>query len=139
MKQLTKNFHRSEFDCKDGTKVPNKYKANVIRLACNLQVLRDFVNENKREQLAININSAYRTESHNKAVKGAENSQHLTAKAVDIWIATILPVKLYFIIDTLIDQGKMDEGGLFLYNSFVHYDIRGEKRRWNYSTNYKID
>lgn len=139
MKQLTKNFHRSEFDCKDGTKVPEKYRSNVIRLACNLQVLRDFLNENREKQIGININSGYRTVSHNKKEGGAIKSQHLTAKAGDIWVATILPVKLYFIIDTLIDQGKMDEGGLFLYNNFVHYDIRGEKRRWNYSTNYKID
>jgi hypothetical protein len=29
----------------------------------------------------------------------------------------------------------MKEGGLGLYNSWVHYDIRGKKIRWDKSTN----
>ena len=27
--QLTKNFNRQEFDCKDGTEVPNEFLQNV--------------------------------------------------------------------------------------------------------------
>jgi len=27
----------------------------------------------------------------------------------------------------------MKEGGLGLYNTFVHYDIRGTKARWDYT------
>lgn len=132
MNQITKNFHRKEFDCKDGTEVPKIYKNNVIKVAANLQVIRDFFDK------PIIINSAYRTLAHNNKVKGSPTSQHLTAKAVDIRINGITPVTLYHLLEWLIYTKKIDEGGLLLYNTFVHYDIRGYKARANYSTLYRI-
>lgn len=132
MKQLTKNFHRSEFDCKDGTVVPIKYKNNLIKLATNLQVIRDHLGA------PITISSGYRTESHNKQEGGSINSQHLTASAADLHQSKLTPLLLYNLIETLIEIGKVDQGGVFLYNWGVHYDIRGVKARGNYSTIYKI-
>ena len=41
--QLTKNFSRQEFDCKDGTIVPDKFLFNVKEVAENLQALRDYL------------------------------------------------------------------------------------------------
>ena len=41
--QLTKNFNRQEFDCKDGTKVPDEFLPNVQEVANNLQILRDYL------------------------------------------------------------------------------------------------
>ena len=38
--QLTKNFNRQEFDCKDGTKVPDEFLQNVQEVANNLQILK---------------------------------------------------------------------------------------------------
>lgn len=132
MKQLTKNFHRSEFDCKDGTRVPVKYKNNLIKLATNLQVIRDDLNA------PITISSGYRTEMHNRKVGGAKHSQHLTASAADLHQSKLNPLELYFRIECLIRLGKVDEGGVFLYDWGVHYDVRGVKARGNYSTLYKI-
>lgn len=129
--QLTKNFNLKEFNCKDGTEVPEMYLANVKKLAKNLQVLRDYLG------FPIMINSAYRTPSHNKKVGGASNSQHLEAKAGDLKVKQITPKQLYNAIAHLINTGRMDEGGLGLYDTFVHYDIRSNKARWNYSKKYK--
>jgi uncharacterized protein YcbK (DUF882 family) len=124
--RLTKNFTKREFKSKDGSKMSIEILENVKELACNLQVLRDFLGEPLR------INSAYRSEAHNQAVGGSSRSQHLLGKASDLRVRELDSEDLYHIIEALISEGKMKEGGLGLYNSFVHYDIRGTRARWNF-------
>ena len=122
--RLTKNFNLSEFDCKDGTEMPSELLANVLELAENLQVLRDFVG------VPIKINSSYRSLSHNANIGGSKSSQHLFAKAADIVIESKSPEQVANIIKALISEGKMKQGGIGVYNTFTHYDIRGHKARW---------
>ena len=122
--RLTKNFNLSEFDCKDGTEMPSELLANVLELAENLQVLRDFVG------VPIKINSSYRSLSHNAKIGGSKSSQHLFAKAADIVIESKSPEQVANIIKALISDGKMKQGGISAYNTFTHYDIRGHKARW---------
>jgi uncharacterized protein YcbK (DUF882 family) len=123
--KLTKNFSLKEFDCKDGTPVPKVYYNNVQELTNNLQVLRDYLG------VPVEITgSGYRTPSWNKNVGGAKNSQHLTASAADINAKGYTPIKLAAVIEKLIKEGKMKQGGLGIYAGFVHYDIRGTKARW---------
>ena len=122
--RLTKNFNLSEFDCKDGTEMPSELLTNVLELAENLQVLRDFV------RVPIKINSSYRSLSHNANVGGSKSSQHLFAKAADIVIESKSPEQVANIIKALISEGKMKQGGIGVYNTFTHYDIRGHKARW---------
>ena len=130
--QLTKNFHLLEFGCKDGVGVPAKYLDNVKKLANNLQVLRDELNS------PIVINSAYRHTAYNKRINGVKNSQHLTASASDINVKGFTPEEVAETILELIKEGKISEGGVGLYNSFVHLDIRGTSARWNKSSKYKL-
>ena len=123
--QLTKNFKRQEFDCKDGTIVPDKYLDNLQRVAENLQTITDHLG------VPITITgSGYRTPSHNKKVGGAKNSQHLYANGADINARGYTPRQLYDVIEELINNGKMEQGGLGLYKGFVHYDRRGTRARW---------
>lgn len=124
--RLTKNFTKREFKSKDGSRMPDSVLENVKELALNLQVLRDFLGEPLR------INSAYRSEAHNQSVGGSSRSQHLLGKASDLRVKDLDSEDLYHIIEALISEGKMKEGGLGLYNSFVHYDIRGARARWNF-------
>jgi hypothetical protein len=123
--KLTKDFWLSEFACKDGTPVPLVLMPNVRLLATNLQVIRDTVNE------PIYLNSAYRHPSYNKAVGGAEDSRHLYAEAGDLRAKTLSPDKLSGVIKELIADGKIHDGGLGLYNSFTHYDVRPKPARWD--------
>lgn len=123
--KLTENFNSSEFDCKDGTKVPAEFMKNCKEVAINLQVLRD--------SLGVTVaitGSGYRTPSHNTKVKGAKNSQHLTASAADINVKGYTPRQLSVVIERLIKEGKMKQGGIGVYPNFLHYDIRGKKARW---------
>ena len=122
--QLTPNFHIREFKCKDGSKVPEALEANVRLLATQLQVLRDFIG------IPIHLNSAYRTEAYNASIGGSPKSQHKLAKAADMVTAKYTPKQLANIIKKLIKQGKMIQGGVGVYPSFVHYDVRGTEARW---------
>jgi len=122
--ELTKNFNSNEFNCHDGTSVPDELIPNLKVLATNLQVLRDFLGE------SIHVNSGYRTEAYNKKVGGKKNSYHQKAMASDITCKSKTPKQLHAIIEKLIAEKKMKQGGLGLYPGFVHYDVRGVKARW---------
>lgn len=123
--KLTKNFDLKEFECKSGCDMPLEVYENVIKLAGELQKLRTYVDR------PIRINSAYRCESHNAKVGGSKTSQHLLGKASDIVIESLKPAEVFIIIEDLIDMGEMLQGGLGLYDTFVHYDIRKSKARWD--------
>ena len=125
--KLTDNFDSFEFNCKDGTIVPNELYSNMVELAKNLQVLRDELGK------PVRINSAYRTPKYNKKVGGASRSQHLLCKAADIVVAGVTPTEVAETIERLIKEKKMMQGGIGIYNTFTHYDIRGVKARWNFT------
>lgn len=123
---MTKNFKQSEFDCKCGCEMPEDVLANVTKLANQLQYVRDNV------AMPITINSGYRCQAHNKSVGGSENSQHLLGKAADIVINGLDPVlDTYDYLDDLILTGEILQGGIGMYKTFTHYDIRKTKARWN--------
>lgn len=136
--KLTNHFNSQEFACKDGTAVPDKYLPNVQKLAKNLQIIRDRLNEKYGKkvgkEISIVINSGFRTASYNKRVGGASSSQHLTASAGDSKATGITIKQYYDTILELIKEGKIHNGGVGLYNTFVHYDIRKNPARWDYRT-----
>ena len=122
---MTKNFKLKEFECKCGCDMPLEVYENIIKLASQLQFLRDYTGR------PITINSAYRCPEHNAKVGGSKTSQHLLGKAADITIQSLKPAEVYALIKELIDMGHLLQGGLGLYDTFVHYDIRKTKARWN--------
>jgi uncharacterized protein YcbK (DUF882 family) len=122
--QLTSHFAWEEFDCKDGTKVPQEYWGNVQLLATNLEALRRAFDK------PIQIVSGFRTKAHNKAVGGAPSSQHLTASAADIKIEGHTPKEVAAKIEALVADKRMTQGGIGIYPTWVHYDIRGVHARW---------
>ena len=122
--ELTKNFSKKEFDSKDGTKMPDNVLVNVAKLACNLQRLRDAIGK------PIIINSGYRSPLHNAKVGGSPNSQHLLGKAADIRVNGMTPKEVKAVVERLISEGKMHNGGIGLYPTFLHYDCRDNPARW---------
>lgn len=121
---MTENFNLSEFASKDGADFPQKVVENLYELAKNLEVIRAFYKK------PIKVNSGYRSPQHNKNVGGSPKSQHVQGKAADLVISGITPQELAKGIQMLIDNGKISEGGIGVYDTFTHYDIRGTKARW---------
>ncbi len=128
---LTDNFTLKEARCKDKyrTPVPKRLMANAKKVAMQLEILRKAIGN-----LPVNTNSWFRTPAHNRKEGGHETSEHMEAIAVDFWVFGIPPLILYHIIEALIRSGVMEEGGLGLYDGFVHYDCRGYRSRWDYRT-----
>jgi len=120
-----KNFRPQEFYCKCGRcsgEPPDP--AATRHLAWVLQQIRDLVN------VPIKINSAYRCPSHNQRVGGAPQSKHKLGIAADLNPRGLSPDELHEAIEDLVRSTRIPEGGLGLYDTFVHYDIRPTKARW---------
>jgi len=123
--KLTKNFSKHEYDCNCGCKMPIDVLKNIKRLATQHQVIRDYIKE------PIKITSGYRCEAHNRDIGGVLGSKHTKGLAGDLQVNDLSPIQLNLIIEYLINRGDILQGGLGVYNTFIHYDIRGRKARWN--------
>lgn len=115
--KLSKNFTVKEFACSDGTDTV----FISLALVNLLQKIRDHFGK------AVIINSAYRTEAHNKAIGGATYSQHKYGLAADIHINGVMPKEIAAYVETLLPSS----GGIGIYKSFTHVDVRRVKSRWN--------
>ena len=123
--RLTNNFKLQEFGCRDGSLPEGELLENCRELADNLQVLRDHIGK------PINIISGYRPPAYNKKIGGAKKSQHLLARAADIKVSGMAPAEVHATVLKLIKAGKMKQGGVGKYSTFVHYDTRGTAARWS--------
>ena len=71
----------------------------------------------------LRINSGYRCSAHNHDVGGKAGSIHLLGKAADIFTELASPQEIHEYLENI-------NGGLGLYSTFVHVDVRGYKARW---------
>lgn len=126
--KLTKNFDREEFECTDGSEMPIDVQLNIAELAVQLEIIRSHFNA------PVHINSAYRSLEYNRSIGSNDSSQHVLGRAADITIKGVSPDDVADAIEFLITTGMLKEGGVGRYNTFTHYDIRGERARWNYKT-----
>ncbi len=115
-KRLSENFKVKEFASTDGAD-PIFIAPQLIMV---LQRIRSHFNK------PITINSGYRTNARNKAVNGAKYSQHLYGTAADIVVSGIAPKDVAAYAETLLP----DTGGIGIYSTFTHIDVRREKARW---------
>lgn len=115
-KKISANFRVREFACSDGSD-PIFIDSELVSV---LQKIRSHFGR------AVTITSAYRTPGHNKACNGTSYSQHLYGRAADIKIAGINPAKVAAYAEKLMPQS----GGIGLYDTFTHIDVRGQKSRW---------
>ena len=109
----------SEFAAHDGTPYPTMWETSRRQpLAAALDALE--VNTGPLE-----IISAYRPESYNRAIGGATHSQHVSGRAVDVRSATLPPEDIKRFLDELVASGAVPQiHGIGLYPGWVHFDIR---------------
>lgn len=119
-KSLTSSFKVREFACNDGS--------DVILIHPDLpSVLQNIRNQFGKP---IIINSGYRTPEYNKKVGGATRSQHCYGTAVDIVVDGVSPASVAAAAEKALKE--MDyPGGIGLYKSFVHVDVRSKRYRWD--------
>ncbi len=115
-KKLSTNFAVKEFACKDGS------DAVLVapRLVMVLQSLRSHF------CAAVTINSGYRTPQYNARVGGVTDSQHCYGTAADIVVRGKTPAQ----VAAYARQLMPDWGGVGVYDSFCHIDVREAKADW---------
>ena len=116
-KKVSTNFKVKEFACQDGSD-PIFIDSELVTV---LQKIRSHFGK------AVTITSAYRTPTRNKAVGGTAYSQHLYGMAADIKVSGISPCKVADYAETLLPN----KGGIGVYDTFTHIDVRATKARWN--------
>lgn len=118
-RQITEHFRVYEFACTDGSD-PVFISTALVEILENIRV---------HFGAPLHINSGYRTVSYNASVKDSSpKSQHCSGLAADIWVEGHTPAEVYAYAETLLGN----HGGLGIYNTFVHIDVRADKSRWDY-------
>jgi uncharacterized protein YcbK (DUF882 family) len=122
MMKLSENFSREEFACKCGC----GFDTVDTQLIDVLQEVRS------RVATPITINSSCRCSKHNDAVGGSAKSQHLKGRAADICVAGMSTEELASHVAVVLEEKQID-GGLGLYDTFVHVDTRSNgPARWGF-------
>lgn len=114
-------FDTREFESRDGAKSPFGETVVKPELVHLLNRIRE------KWGRPIIVNSAYRSPEHNKAVGGVANSYHVQGLAADIRPES--PEDLDELQDLCLEI--VADGGVGLYDTFVHVDARGRKARWD--------
>lgn len=113
--RLSSNFRVKEFACNDGSD-PIFIDSDLVSI---LQKIRTHFKK------PVTITSAYRTPIYNNKVGSGRYSQHLYGRAADIKVQGIAPKEVAKYAETLLPNG-----GIGIYNTFVHIDVRSVKSRW---------
>ena len=117
-KQLSAHFKVREFACHDGS--DTIFVSDV--LVRTLESSRTHIGK------PLHINSGYRTEADNAATKDAASySQHKYGLAADITIQGVKLAQIAAYAETLLPG----TGGIGIYKTFTHIDVRKVKSRWN--------
>jgi uncharacterized protein YcbK (DUF882 family) len=129
-KRLSKHFTVEEFDCHDGTKVkPREYDG--LRYLC-----RQFLEPLRAKFGSVTVHSGYRTAAYNRRIGGASNSFHVypahdgNDQAADISCARGNPKQWHAYLNSIRKRKRNGRGGLGLYSTFVHVDLRDTTANW---------
>lgn len=117
MGDISNHFSRSEFRCHCGC----GFDTVDVELITVLEHIRETFGGRP-----VSVTSGSRCEKHNKAVYGAENSQHMLGKAADFTIRNVPLKKVYDYLCSTFDNRY----GVGLYKLWIHIDVRPKKARW---------
>lgn len=115
MGDLTKNFSLWEFRCRCGC----GFDQVNMTLVHALQEVRDLLG------VPLHVNSGCRCPTHNAAIGGVPDSQHVLGNAADVCGPPVTRVR-----KAMRQVAAFREGGIGQYPTFTHGDVRGYRARW---------
>jgi len=118
-----------ELACKDGTIYPPEWQMRALTLGFEFEAIRRLAGNHQ-----IQITSAYRTPAYNRAVGGAQLSQHIEGRALDLRIPLALSSSEFFAV--CLERAREADSrirGIGRYQTHVHIDTRQSLRlvHWN--------
>ena len=116
-KQLSAHFKVREFACGDGS--------DAVLVAPRLVMVLETIRAHFDAPVV--IHSGYRTPQYNAKVGGVTDSQHCYGTAADIVVRGKTPAQ----VAAYARQLMPDWGGVGVYDSFCHIDVREAKADWN--------
>lgn len=120
---ITTHFSWWEAQCRCGCIMPQHVADEVVLTARWAETVREALGDRP-----INVISWYRCPSHNLAVKGAQNSQHLYGRAIDFTVKEVAPNLVQAVCKSLYPQHVC---GLGRYKGSTHIDRRpGQCETW---------
>lgn len=115
-RQLSAHFKVREFACGDGS--------DAVLVAPRLVMVLESIRTHFG--VPVTISSGYRTPQYNAKVDGAAHSQHCYGMAADIVVKGQTPET----VAAYARQLMPDWGGVGVYKSFTHVDVREAKAGW---------
>jgi uncharacterized protein YcbK (DUF882 family) len=128
--RLSKHFTVEEFDCKDGTRVQRR-DYNGLEYLC-----RTYLEPLRKKYGRVTVHSGYRTRAHNASVGGASQSFHCYTihdgndQAADVSCSRGTPRDWHRTLAAIRRKKRNGKGGLGLYRTFVHVDLRDFAADW---------
>lgn len=129
--RLSPHFVVEEFDCHDGTKV-QKRDYDGLEYLC-----KQFLEPLRKKFGSVTINSGFRTKAYNARIGGASKSFHVYTmhdgndQAADVRCARGNPTQWRNFMAGIRSKKRSGKGGLGLYRTFVHVDLRDYKSDWS--------
>jgi len=111
-------FDRSEFACKCGCGFDNINFALIEKL--------DSISRHFDKQ--VTITSGCRCDEHNRKIGGVPDSHHVQGTAADIVVKGVDP---YEVAKYAMEMRFKLMGGVGIYDTFTHIDVRGTKAQWD--------
>ena len=115
-RQLSSHFKVREFACGDGS--------DAVLVAPRLVMVLESIRTHFG--VPVTVSSGYRTPQYNAKVDGAAHSQHCYGMAADIVVKGQTPET----VAAYARQLMPDWGGVGVYKSFTHVDVREAKAGW---------
>ena len=120
MGNLSKNFSRYEFECRDKC----GFSTVDTELLDVLQALRTHF------KVGVFISSGCRCLKYNTRIKGAEHSKHMWGQAADIQVTNVKPKK----VADYLEKTYPGKYGVGRYKNFTHVDVRPIRMaRWGHN------
>jgi uncharacterized protein YcbK (DUF882 family) len=128
--RLSPHFTIEEFDCHDGTRVsPREY--NGLEYLC-----RTYLEPLRKSYGPVTVHSGFRTAAYNAKIGGAQRSYHVYTihdgndQAADVSCARGTTRDWHATLNWIRNNKRHGKGGLGLYATFCHVDLRDYKADW---------
>lgn len=122
---IGKYFSLSEVD-PHGKATP-QIKQNLKKVVSAADLIREQVGRLK-------VTSGYRPLEYNRSIGSPDSSYHVKGFALDLKPLDTSVEDLHNAILGMIDNGEIPNGGVGIYDTFVHYDTEDTGDRWDKRT-----